>query len=290
MNERKRRSDAAVAELLLEQLAVLRANVDGSIAADDPEALHDLRVSVRRTRTVLKGMPGVFAPAELAQFKAEFKELQSITGPVRDHDVMLADLEIFAEERPELAIETAALRKEVTRTHRAAQNRLKRRLQSQRFGKLLDSWQATLEALPTSDETDRPDARTPIAKLAAARIDTDRKRFTELGAAALKSEDPAAIHHARKRGKALRYNLEFFGQLGDKKRAKQLRRRVKKLLDELGEYQDTIVLEAALRSAAESAGSVEAALAAGALIERALDEREFRLEEFHRRFSRFAKA
>src|SRR4051794_27512257 len=138
MSERRRRSDAAVADLLLGQLATMRANVDGSIAADDPEPLHDLRVSLRRTRTLLKGMPGVFAPADLERFKTEFKALQSITGPVRDYDVMLEELEDFAGERPELARETAPLRKEVSRAHRAAHNRLKRRLQSQRFSKLLD--------------------------------------------------------------------------------------------------------------------------------------------------------
>lgn len=290
MKARERRSDAAVAELLLDQLVILHANVEGSIAGDDPEALHDLRVAVRRSRSLLKGMPGVFSPAELERFKAEFKELQTITGPVRDYDVLLEDLESFSEERPELEYETAVLRKEIARRHSAARTKLKRRLQSKRFADLLDAWLATLEGLPTSDEAERPDASTPIKKLARERIAADRKRFSVLSEAALKEGDPAAVHHARKRGKALRYNLEFFGALGNKKKAKHLGRKLKKIQDELGAYQDTIVQEAVLRDAAESAGSVAAATAAGALIERALDERDYRLDQFERRFTGFLKS
>ncbi|MBJ7458600.1 MAG: CHAD domain-containing protein [Thermoleophilaceae bacterium] len=287
MKPRRQRSDEAVAEILLNQLAIIRANVDGAVAGEDPEPLHDLRVAVRRTRSLLKGMPGVFAPGEHARFKTAFKELQGITGPVRDLDVLLEDLESFSEERPELTRETEALRAELVRKRRAARTSLSRRLKSRRFADLLDDWQAMLESLAAADETDRPDAARPIGKLAAARIAADRKRFEELSREALGEADPAVVHHTRKRGKALRYNLEFFGDLGDKKRARRLGRRLEKIQDELGEYQDTVVHEAALRGAAESAGSAAAAIAAGALIERALEERDHRLEQFGRRVAKF---
>jgi CHAD domain-containing protein len=289
MNARDRRSDEAVAEILLDQLAIMRSNIDGAIVGDDPDPLHDLRVALRRSRSLLKGMPGVFLPTDLGRFKSEFKELQTITGPVRDYDVLLEELDSFAIERPELAGEISSLRRELARSRNAARTKLKRRLKSKRFLDLLDSWQATLESLPAADEAERPDAGTAIDKLGQARIGADRKRFKELGRAALESDDPAAAHHTRKRGKALRYNLEFFGEFGDKKRAKKFGRRLKKIQDDLGAFQDTIAHEAALREAAESAGSIGAAIAAGALIERALDEREFRLEEFRRRFARFLK-
>lgn len=283
------RSDEAVAEILLDELATVRANIDGSIAGEDPEALHDFRVSVRRTRTLLKGMPGVFTPEDRARFAAEFKDMQSITGPVRDYDVLLETLDSFSAERPELGVEAAALRKELVRRRTAARSRLRRRLNSKRFTDLLDSWQATLESLPGADEETRPDADTPIGKLARKRISADRERFTKLSEAALKTGDPHTVHHARKRGKALRYNLEFFGHLGNKKKSKQLGQTLKKLQDDLGDYQDTVVREAALREAAESADSVAAAIAAGALIERALEERDYRLKQFGRHAGRFVK-
>lgn len=287
MDARSRRSDEAVAGILLDELAIVRANLDGAIDGKDPAALHALRVSIRRSRTLLKGMSGVFAPADQERFAAELKDLQGITGPVRDSDVLLEELETFAVERPQFASEAASLRRELMRRRRAARSKLKRRLTSKRFADLLDAWQKTLEALPSMDEADRPDAATPIGELASERIVADHKRFLKLGKAAIRSGDPAAVHHARKRGKALRYDLEFFGDFGDKKVAARLIRQLKAAQDELGAYQDTVVREAELREAARAADTV-AATAAGAMIEQALDRRSDRLGRFEDRYSQLS--
>ena len=67
------------------------------LADTDTEFLHDLRVSVRRTRSALKlfgdalGRPD--APSELAFFAAEFKWVGDLTTPTRDLDVHLLDFE-----------------------------------------------------------------------------------------------------------------------------------------------------------------------------------------------------
>lgn len=286
MNARNQRSDEAIAEILLDELATVRASTGGAIVGQHPAALHAVRVSVRRSRTLLKGMHGVFLPADQERFAAELKDLQAITGPVRDSDVLLEELEAFSTERPQFASEAAALRRELMRRRRAARSKLKRRLTSKRFADLLDAWQKTLEALPSMDEAERPDAATPIGELASEQIVADHKRFLKLGKAAIRSGDPAAVHHARKRGKALRYDLEFFGDFGDKTVAARLIRQLKAAQDELGAYQDTVVREAELREAARAADTVAAATAAGAMIERALDRRSDRLERFEDRCSK----
>lgn len=288
MDARNRRSDEAVAEILLDELATIRANIDGTIDGQDPAALHALRVAIRRSRTLLKGMPGVFTPVDRERFAAELKDLQAITGPVRDSDVLLEELDAFSVGRPQFASDAPALRSELLRRRRAARSKLKRRLTSKRFADLLDAWQTTLEALPSMDETARPDAATPIAGLAGERIVADHKRFLKLGRDAIRSGDPAAVHHARKRGKALRYDLEFFGDFGDEKVAAKLIRQLKAAQDELGAYQDTVAREAELREAALASDSVAAATAAGALIERALVMRRDRLDRFADRYSKLA--
>ncbi|MBI2690938.1 MAG: CHAD domain-containing protein [Solirubrobacterales bacterium] len=275
-----------MAEILLDELATVRANIDGAIDGQDAAALHALRVSIRRSRTLLKGMHGVFAPADQERFAAEFKELQGITGPVRDSDVLLEELEAFAIERPHFPREAAALRRELLRRRRSARNKLKRRLTSKRFADLLDAWQETLESLPSMDEAERPDAAIPIGELAGARILADHKRFLKLGRVAIRSGDPATVHHARKRGKALRYDLEFFGNFGDRKVAARLIRQLKAAQDELGAYQDTVAREAELRRAVQAADTVMVATSAGALIERALIRRGDRLDRFADRYSK----
>lgn len=284
MKERKRPGDEAVAEILLDQLEIIRANVAGSIAGENPEPLHDLRVALRRSRTLLRSYPGVFAPADLERFKREFKELQAITGPARDYDLLIADLDTVAEERPQLASEAAALRRALVTKRHAAGNKLKRRLVSKRFNDLLGDWETLLKTLPEQDREDRPDAKTPIGKLSRKQIRSDQKRFSELGKRALKTGDLNEVHHARKRGKSLRYNIEFFGGLNPKKNSERLHKQLKKVQSELGDFQDTVVQEAALREAVESSDSVTAAVAAGAMIERALEERSRRFKRFRFRF------
>src|SRR5260370_307976 len=82
---------AAVTAVLLDLLSTLEANVPGTIRDIDTEFLHDLRVSVRRTRSVLK-LVGNVLPAEFAQkFRPEFKWLDDLTTPTTDLDVYLLD-------------------------------------------------------------------------------------------------------------------------------------------------------------------------------------------------------
>ena len=86
----------AVANMLAQFAAVIDDNVAGTIAAIDTEFLHDLRVAVRRTRSILK-LAGDVLPANLAeQFQPEFKWLGDLTTPVRDLDVYLLELDNMA--------------------------------------------------------------------------------------------------------------------------------------------------------------------------------------------------
>ena len=71
----------------------------GVLADTDTEFLHDLRVSVRRTRSALKlfgdvltGRAGL-TEGELAFFAAEFKWVGDLTTPTRDLDVHLLDFD-----------------------------------------------------------------------------------------------------------------------------------------------------------------------------------------------------
>ena len=85
----------AAAAILLRLLDTIEANVDGVLADTDTEFLHDLRVSVRRTRSALKLFGDALRPdrEELAFFAAEFKWVGDLTTPTRDLDVHLLDFE-----------------------------------------------------------------------------------------------------------------------------------------------------------------------------------------------------
>ena len=87
------RADRAAAALAGRLVGVIEANLPGALAEIDAEFLHDLRVAVRRTRSLQRELKRVFPPAPLAHFRTEFRWLQQVTGPTRDLDVYLADLD-----------------------------------------------------------------------------------------------------------------------------------------------------------------------------------------------------
>jgi len=98
---RDQRADAGAVAVLRRLLEVIGDNFEGSISGEDPEHLHQLRIAVRRSRTVQRQLKDVFVPEELPGYRAEFRWLQQATGPARDLDVYLEDLESLREMLPE---------------------------------------------------------------------------------------------------------------------------------------------------------------------------------------------
>lgn len=58
---------------------------------DDPEAIHDMRVAVRRLRAALALFTPWYPSAELRGFRSELRRLGRRLGAVRDQEVLLAD-------------------------------------------------------------------------------------------------------------------------------------------------------------------------------------------------------
>jgi inorganic triphosphatase YgiF len=85
------RADAGAVAVLRRLLAVIRDNVDGAIEGSDDEYLHQLRIAVRRSRTVQRQLAGVFPHEDLPGFRSDFRWLQQATGPARDLDVYVTD-------------------------------------------------------------------------------------------------------------------------------------------------------------------------------------------------------
>ena len=69
----------------------MEANRQGTIDDVDSEFLHDLRVAVRRSRSVLSHGKRVLPAHGRDHFRAEFRWLGEVTGPVRDLDVYLIE-------------------------------------------------------------------------------------------------------------------------------------------------------------------------------------------------------
>ncbi len=278
----------ALAAVLLRLLDTLEANVAGTIRDIDTEFLHDLRVSVRRTRTALKLGASLLPDGLATEYAPEFKWLGDLTTPTRDLDVHLLN---FAADAAGLASASPAdlgpFHDYLAGRRTVEQRRLARALRSARFTRLTAAWRSTLTGLT-------PPRRGPEAAHAAARIiGRAHRRILTRGGAISSDSPPEKLHDLRKRCKELRYGLEFFASLHDPPAHRRAVRELKGLQDCLGTYQDCQVQQAEIRAIAAgllaSGGVPATALLAMGEVAGHVGERERRARsEFSGRFAAFA--
>lgn len=288
------RADQATKRILQRLLDIMKQNEAGTRAGSDTEFLHDFRVAIRRTRSALTQIKGVFPKRIVERYKKEFAWLGQITSPSRDLDVYLLN---FAEYRASLPADMQAdldplhefLRRHQDIEHRA----LVKALDSARYRRLLGGWQNFLEqAVPVRSTL--PHARQPVAGVADRRIWRIYRRAIREGDA-IDARSPAAdLHELRKTCKKLRYLMEFFQSLYPVDRIKELIRVLKTLQDNLGNFQDyevqvTTLKEFSHQMTAEGNVSPDTLLAMGMLID-GLERRQHQArEEFAGRFAEFSR-
>ncbi len=274
-------------------LDTLEINLPGARADLDSEFLHDLRVAVRRTRSALSQIKGVFPEEAVEKFRERFAWIGQLTGPTRDLDVYLLGFDDYRNSLPEaLQPDLDPLRDFLIDHQQAAQRAMVRKLNSPHFHTLLKEWRAFLSAQDDPEQT-APHAHKPIGKLASKRIYRTFRQVLEEGLAIHPKAPPEALHELRKSCKKLRYLLEFFQSLYPAERIKPLIKSLKGLLDNLGDYQDLEVQADKLREFAhqmveERAVPADTLLAMGMLVDGLLKRQQQSRLEFADRFALFA--
>ncbi len=250
----------------------------------DIEFLHEYRVAIRRARSILRTVRGTL-PADDAQALAgELGWLGQLTGPPRDLDVHLAELRSANGDLAPLSQYLADRRE-------AAQDELVAAMDSERYRRLVDSWEALERA--DVDTASAPDADRPAGEEADALIARAYRRVLRRGRAIEWSTPPEALHDLRKRAKELRYLLECFQTLYPEQERTSVIKELKALQDNLGEFQDCQVQAEAVHTMAEEllgSGAPAPTLMAMGRMAETLEERERRARlEFDARFRRFSK-
>jgi CHAD domain-containing protein len=276
----------AVRRVLLNLADTIDANLAGTIADTDPEFLHELRVAVRRTRSVLSQTTGVLPDDVRATYRDAFGWLGTLTSPARDLDVQMLEWDDQVAPLPDGAADALRpVRAQVERRRRAAHRTLAKGLQSARYTTLMHDWRAWL----TEPQEPPPAGEAPIGPTIARRITKAQRRLLEHGRAITPESPPEHLHDLRKDAKKLRYLIECFGSLLPAKPRKAFVRRLKELQDNLGQHQDAEVHVAHLHELAAQLNSrqsvdTDALLAMGQLTaqldQRRLDERAAFAERF----------
>lgn len=287
------RSDEATKVILKRLLEVMRDNEPGLRQNLDSEFLHDFRVAVRRTRSALTQLKGVFPPEIVDHFKSEFSWLGQVTGPTRDLDVYQLKMPGYRASLPKhLRSDLDPLEEFLERHQRIEHEDLVHLLDSGRYSSLLDNWQAFL-GRQTPELSEQPDSATSIFDLASRRIWRSARKVLKKGSAIDPDSPAEALHRLRIECKKLRYLLEFFRSLYPGKQVSALIDSLKSLQDNLGDFNDLEVQQEALKSYAktmlvEKLGTVDSLMAMGRLVERLEQGQVEERQAFHQRFEEFS--
>ncbi|MGZ4372431.1 MAG: CHAD domain-containing protein, partial [Gaiellaceae bacterium] len=162
-------------------------------SGDDPEAVHDFRVAVRRMRSVLKSTRALFDEEWLQALREELRWLGGELAPARDLDVLLARLgkEAGPEEMPVLKL--------LETERRRAWKRARAALSGERYLKLLDRLSAAVESPPVRQ------ADLSLEAVAAREFTKLRRAARKLGPKATADQ----VHRARILAKRARYAAEL---------------------------------------------------------------------------------
>lgn len=228
---------------LAETIAV---NVDGTIDAVDPEFLHELRVAVRRTRSVLAQAKGVLPADVRDRYREAFGWLGQMTGPPRDLDVYVLGWDAYVAPLAEDdVVALGRVRAELDRRRAAAHRTLARVLEGAEARSLLAGWIDWL-----ADPTLHGDLDQHVGPVVAERIHKAQQKVLRDGRAIHPESHPERLHDLRKDTKKLRYLLECFGSLLPTKPRKAFVGQLKALQENLGDHQDAEVHLAQLKELA----------------------------------------
>ena len=252
-----RSDEEAARRLALKALGAARAAERRLDDRNDPEALHDFRVAVRRLRSLLRAYKPQFGSAVRKKDRKRLREIQRATGGGREAEVAL---EWLTKQQRDLAPEhltglnwlsakllarrrecSQALDREVREGFKRSAERLEEKLAIMRSEQNL-----------LAEHSDVSFART-LANLTEAHA-TDL--LVQLGQIA-RMDDAAALHEARIMAKRLRYLLEPVRAYVDE--AQPVVKKTKRLQDVLGDLNDVHVLMAEIDQAFDEALTHKAA-------------------------------
>ena len=239
-------SDIGVAAVLTRYLDIMEANQDGLIADLDSEFLHDFRVAVRRTRSILAQAGGVFPARDLGRYQNAFSWLGKLTGTHRDLDVFLLGFDDAKGLLPGAQREQLEPLRDFLGNHQVQAHRtLVRGLESRRYQRFRDDWRAYLDQVPLRKGGPR-DSDRPLIEIASQAIWKIYRRTCKQGRVITTASPAGVLHDLRKTCKRLRYLMEAFQSIYPEGKMTAVIRELKHLQDVLGEIADCNVQRALL--------------------------------------------
>ena len=236
-------------------LAQVSANAELLRVVRRPEAVHQMRVGLRRLRAAVGVFKPLLAEAERERIETELKWLAHEADAARDLDVFIRDV-FHPTALTAPSSDLAPLGRHLLTTRGQAYDRVLAAIASPRYALLMLETTAWTETAALPDEPVAPFASEALGRL----HHQVEKRAPDL--------DAEARHHLRIRAKRLRYAAEFFADLfpARRRRARYLKA-LERLQDTLGALNDLAVARDRIPGEA-ALDDPEIAFAAGRVIGR----------------------
>jgi CHAD domain-containing protein len=191
------------ADRLLGRLAF---QIGRAIKSRNAEAIHDLRVTIRRFLQALRAFKRCFHGKALRKIRRELKQIMTVAGDVRNHDIAL---KLLAKSK---RAQGTGLQPKIQSGRREAERSLVTLLKRWLERKSSLKWRTALEAAAAGAQDNF--CKAPVAQTARQMLPGIAQELFEQGDEAASAKAvPRELHRFRLTSKKFRYTLELFTPL-----------------------------------------------------------------------------
>lgn len=236
----QRRSESLTAQLRRAILAQLERAID-ALEAGDPDAIHEMRKALKRTRALLRLVRGEFGAPGFKRENAALRECSRRLADARDAQVMLATLEDLLERQPKKLASVPVVRLKAHLHGELERSELAIAATGETRQRVLGQLREIHERIQAWEPRDG------AFELIEGELETIYRRGRTSFRRARKRTDADSMHAWRRRVKDLRYVAEALGakEAQPTKRLRRVERvaeRAKEVGELIGEEHDLVLL------------------------------------------------
>ena len=230
-----------------EQTGQLKA-FDPMVRRDEPDSVHQMRVTTRRLRSTFQSFGTVLRAADTRHVGNELRWLSHVLGDARDSEVLAGHIQDDTDQvPPELVMGPvkARLREHFAPLAARTRQAVLEALDSERYFRLLNELDQILASPPLGPDAALPAKKGLARPVARTYRQTDR-RMRRAGQADAGEATNIALHGARRAAKRARYAAEVVSPAYGHP-ARRFTKQMKKVQTSLGAHQDAVIARSTIR-------------------------------------------
>jgi len=256
----------AIGRIIRAMLAIARGNEAGIVSDLDTEFLHDYRICLRKIRSVLSLVKGVYPEDDTLRMRKILGDLARETNRLRDLDVYLLARDEYSALLPEVfRADLGVMFRDFEAERAGVVRKVSARLRSPAWREAIEE----VERFVAEGASPLPShaSNFAVGPLVFRRISKRYRKICDI-ADKLGPETPdEGVHRLRIECKKLRYLMEFFGELIPGEESEVMEKQLRRLQNRLGGFNDCSVQQRFLLDYwSHRKSGLDVALALGGLV------------------------